>query len=116
MPESLQGREVVVAGGSGGIGAAVVDLLLHDGARLVIGYHSNRESAARWSNSAAIIRADLTRAEDRARLLDAAPSLYGIVVLTGDPARVADPSQLQSTMQRSHDVNYLGPILLAREA
>jgi NAD(P)-dependent dehydrogenase (short-subunit alcohol dehydrogenase family) len=42
--------------------------------------------------------------------------MYGLVVLTGDPARVADPSQMEAAMRRSHDANYFGPILLAREA
>ena len=59
---------------------------------------------------------DLYSDDDRTRLLDAAPGLYGLVVLVGDPARFAEPSQLEAAMHRSHDANYLGPILLAREA
>src|SRR5690348_18379931 len=50
------------------------------------------------------------------RLLDAAPALYGLVVLAGDPARVADPAETETAMARSHQINYEGPILLAREA
>jgi NAD(P)-dependent dehydrogenase (short-subunit alcohol dehydrogenase family) len=120
MPEaresSLRGREIVLAGGSGGIGAAVAGLLLAEGARIVIGYRSNRERAARWSDSAALVQADLSSAAGRARLLDAAPSMYGLVVLAGDPARVAAPEEAEAAMRRSHEANYLGPILLAREA
>ena len=37
-------------------------------------------------------------------------------MLAGDPARIADPAQTEAAMLRSHEVNYLGPILLAREA
>jgi NAD(P)-dependent dehydrogenase (short-subunit alcohol dehydrogenase family) len=107
---------VILAGGSGGIGASVATQLCEEGARLVISYHVNRDRAAQWEDSATVVQADLTSAADRARLLDAAGSLYGLVVFTGDPARVSDPSQLESAMRRSHDVNYFGPILLAREA
>jgi NAD(P)-dependent dehydrogenase (short-subunit alcohol dehydrogenase family) len=49
-------------------------------------------------------------------LLDTAVSLYGLVVFAGDPARVTEPGQMQETMLRSHNVNYMGPVLLAREA
>jgi 3-oxoacyl-[acyl-carrier protein] reductase len=107
---SLQGKEIIVAGGSGGIGAAVTELLLAEGSQVVIGYRANRERAERWKNRATVVQADLTVSEDRARLLDAARSLYGIVVLAGDPARGPDAAT------RSHEANYLGPILFAREA
>jgi hypothetical protein len=59
------------------------------------------------------VRADLAVAADRTRLLDAAPALYGLAVFTGDPVRIADPEQ---AMLRSHEANYMGPVLLAREA
>ena len=91
-------------------------LLAAEGAHLVISYHSNRERADRWSGSAQIVQANLSVDADRKRLLDVAPKLYGLVVLAGDPARVpagADPGE---AMPRSHEANYLGPILLAREA
>ena len=101
---------MVLAGGAGGIGAAVASLLLAEGASLIISYRANRERAARWQDHATVVQANLARADDRARLLDAAPSLYGLVVLAGDSARGAD------AMERSHEANYMGPILLAREA
>lgn len=115
-PSSLRDREIVLAGGSGGIGAAVASLLIAEGARVTIGYRANRERAERWADFATVVQADLASATARARLLDAAPSLYGLVALAGDPARVADPAQTEAAMLRSHEVNYLGPILLAREA
>ena len=65
--------------------------------------------------SAAIIQADITRQLDRERLLAVAPHLYGLVVLAGDPARVSDPALFEGAIERSYEVNYLGPILLARE-
>ena len=114
--ESLKGKEIVLAGGAGGLGAPLVESLLAEGARLVVGYRANRERAARWSKSAQVVQSDLASASDRARLLESAPALYGLVVLSGDPARLAAPDQMESAMLRSHEVNYMGPILLAREA
>ncbi len=91
-------------------------LLAEEGAQLVISYYSNAARAERWSGRAQVLRADLTSAADRAVLLDAAPSVYGLVVFAGDPARVTNAAQTEDVMARSHAVNYLGPILLAREA
>ena len=115
MP-SLEGREVVVAGGTGGIGAALAAMLAAEDVRLVLGYLANRERAAQWEASATLVEADIAQAEGRTRLLDAAPALYGLVVLAGDPARVRTPAEEEAAMRRSHEANYLGPILLAREA
>lgn len=116
MSESLHGREIALAGGSGGLGSATAALLGADGARLVISYRSNAQRAERLAGIAKIVQADLAVAEDRRRLLDAAPDLYGLVVFAGDPARVSDSSRMEEAMRRSHEVNYLGPTLLAREA
>jgi len=116
LTESLRGREVILAGGTGGIGTAVTEALLGEGARLTISFRSNRERASRWQDAAIVVQADLALQEDRTRLLDAAPALYALVVLAGDPARFPDASQMESAMRRSHEANYFGPILLAREA
>jgi NAD(P)-dependent dehydrogenase (short-subunit alcohol dehydrogenase family) len=116
VPDTLAGLEIVLAGGAGGIGSVVVELLAGEGARLVVSYRSNAGRAARMEGLSTVVQADLTRAEDRLRLLDAAPSLYGLVVLAGDPARVSNPLQFEEVIERSHKVNFLGPVLLAREA
>lgn len=113
---SLKGRAVVLAGGAGGLGSAVAALLGQEGARLIVSYHRNRERAEALVDVSAVVCADLASAADRQRLLDAAPSLYGLVVLVGDPARVKDADQTEGAMKISHEVNYLGPVLLARDA
>jgi NAD(P)-dependent dehydrogenase (short-subunit alcohol dehydrogenase family) len=107
--------DVVLAGGSGGLGSAAAQMLAADW-RVVVSYRSDAGRAARLGEAAEIVQADLASAIDRARLLDAAAELYGLVVFAGDPARVSDPTQLESAMLRSHEVNYMGPVLLAREA
>jgi NAD(P)-dependent dehydrogenase (short-subunit alcohol dehydrogenase family) len=112
----LSGREVILAGGSGGLGSATAELLAGEGARLVVSYRGNTERAAKLAPIASVVQADITNAADRARLLDAAPSLYGLVVFTGDPSRVKDAAEMESAARRAIEVNYLGPILLAREA
>jgi NAD(P)-dependent dehydrogenase (short-subunit alcohol dehydrogenase family) len=107
--------DVLLAGGSGGLGAAASRLLAADW-RVIVSYRSDADRAAKLADIASLIQADLASAEDRGRLLDAATDLYGVVVFAGDPARAAGPSQLEPAMMRSHEVNYLGPVLLAREA
>ena len=82
----------------------------------MVSYRSNAERAARLAGIARVVQADLSRAEDRTRLLDAARDLYGLAVFCGDPARVSHAAQLEEQMRRSYEVNYMGPVLLAREA
>jgi NAD(P)-dependent dehydrogenase (short-subunit alcohol dehydrogenase family) len=110
VPPTLRDRQIVLVGGSGGLGSAAAGLLEAEGARLVIVYAHNRERAARWEGRAQIVQADITRSEDRARLLDCVRDLYGLAVFAGDPARGAGMDE------RSWRVNYLGPVQLAREA
>ena len=116
MSEALRDREIVLAGGAGGLGAAAAEILAAEGARLVIGYRRNAARAERWRDRATVVQADLASAADRRQLLDAAPALYGLAVFAGDPARVSDPAQMDEVMARSWEVNCAGPILLAREA
>ena len=96
----VEGRTIVLAGGAGGLGSATAELLTAEGAKVVV---SSRSQG---------VRADITVAEDRRKLLDAAPDLYGLVVFAGTPAR----GPIDEAMRASHAVNYEGPILLAREA
>ena len=108
----LRDRQIVLAGGSGGLGSATAELLDGEGAQLFVSYRVNAERARRWNG----IQADLTVAEDRRRLLDEAPRIYGLVVFTGDPARMSSDMSLEQAFRRSHEINFLGPVLLAREA
>ena len=97
---TIAGFEILLAGGSGGLGSATAELLEAEGAHVVI---SSRTHG---------LRADITKAADRQALLDAVGKLYGLVVFTGIPAR----GPVEDAMRQSHEVNYKGPILLAREA
>jgi meso-butanediol dehydrogenase / (S,S)-butanediol dehydrogenase / diacetyl reductase len=99
-PSTIAGRAILLVGGAGGLGSATADLLAAEGAQVAVSSRSHG------------IRADVTKPEDRKRLLDAVPNLYGLVVFAGTPARGA----IEDAMRLSHEVNYQGPILLAREA
>jgi NAD(P)-dependent dehydrogenase (short-subunit alcohol dehydrogenase family) len=104
--------EVILAGGSGGLGSVCARSLASE-FRLIVSYRSNQERARKLDGIATVLQADLQVAENRARLLDTAPKLYGLVVFSGDPLRGLP---VRDAMVRSHEVNYLGPVLLAREA
>ncbi len=116
MPDALGGKQIVLAGGSGGLGSACAELLAAEGSDLVVSYRANAARAARLGAIARLVQVDLGLREDRERLLGAAPEMYGLVVFSGDPARVWDPALLEEQMRRSYEVNYAGPVLLAREA
>ena len=109
---ALEGRCVVLAGGSGGLGEATAKLLAAEGARLVIGYRSDHSRAMSLQPIADLRSSDIRTPEGRRALLDAAPDLYGLVVLVGDAARGAE----EETLRRSVEINYLAPALLARES
>ena len=96
----LEGLRVLLVGGAGGLGAATAHLLRTEGADVIISSRSHGT------------RADITKHEDRARLLDSVTGLYGLVLFAGNPARGSG----EDVMHLSHAVNYEGPILLAREA
>jgi meso-butanediol dehydrogenase/(S,S)-butanediol dehydrogenase/diacetyl reductase len=96
----LEGLEILLAGGAGGLGSAAAQLLETEGANVVI---SSRHQGR---------GADITDAEDRKRLLNGVPNLYGLVVFVGTPAR----GETADAMRPSFELNYAGPILLAREA
>jgi NAD(P)-dependent dehydrogenase (short-subunit alcohol dehydrogenase family) len=110
MSETLRGLEIVLAGGTGGLGSETAHLLAAEGARLVVGYKSDSARAAALAGIATLVQADLTVAEDRARLLAAAPALYGLVVFSGQPARSDDQ------LEESLEVNLVAPVRLARAA
>lgn len=96
----LEGLSIILAGGAGGLGSVTAELLRAEGANIVVSSRSHG------------MPADITKGEDRARLLEAVPDIYGLVVFTGNPARGTG----DEAVRLSHEVNYQGPILLAREA
>jgi NAD(P)-dependent dehydrogenase (short-subunit alcohol dehydrogenase family) len=124
----LAGRVVLVAGGTGGLGAATVAVLARDGATVVAGYRSDRGRAealkqavrADFGREIHLIEGDISDPTTRARYIEAADSvgegLYAMLCFTGDPARVKFDEATDEDLHDSFQKNYVAPILLAREA
>jgi NAD(P)-dependent dehydrogenase (short-subunit alcohol dehydrogenase family) len=113
-------KSVVLAGGSGGLGAAVSRSVVERGFKPIIGYLRNeaRASALGTELGAAVVGGDITDEAVRRRLIEAAVNAgepYGLVVLAGDPARVPLEKATADDIAASMRVNFSGPVLLARD-
>ena len=128
FPErTLSGKTVIVAGGSGGLGAATVALLAREGAQLIVGYRANRERAealrgsieSNFHSTISLVPGDTAAPEVRRAFLAASEKtgapLTGAAIFPGDPARVPFEDLNRETMLASLESNYTGPILLAKE-
>lgn len=124
--KGLAGRVVLLPGGAGGLGAAITSLLLQEGALPVVGYRGNRGHALVFQQKlqdlygglVTLVEGDVADPDARARYLKAAldikGELYGLVALTGDPARVK-PAELDgAALHASFTANFEAPVLLAR--
>jgi NAD(P)-dependent dehydrogenase (short-subunit alcohol dehydrogenase family) len=128
FPErTLAGKAVVVAGGTGGLGAATVSLLVHEGAHLIVGYCKDRERAAGLSKAMGeqyganleLIEGDIASSAVRGKYIEscqrAGATLAGVAIFPGDPARVAFEKLDRDALVASLEVNYVGPVLLAKD-
>lgn len=131
FPErTLAGKTVIVAGGTGGLGAATVLLLAREGARVIAGYRSNHARAEALQRAVeqqtgqriALVAGELNDAATRRAYLDAAAqlagndsALVGAAIFPGDPARTSLAELSLETLEASLRANYTGPLLLARE-
>jgi pteridine reductase len=126
--KALAGRVVLVPGGAGGLGAAIVALLVEDGAIPVVGYRSNKGNALAFQQKVQdlygglvhLVEGDVADPDVRRRYVEAAVAikgdLYGIVALTGDPARVKGGELDGPALHASFAANFEAPVLLARAA
>jgi pteridine reductase len=126
--KALAGRVVLVPGGAGGLGAAITALLIQDGAIPVVGYRSNKGNALAFQQKLQdlygglvhLVEGDVADAEARQRYLEAAlavkDEIYGVVALTGDPARVKGGELDSTALHASFTANFEAPVLLARAA
>lgn len=124
---ALAGRVVLLPGGAGGLGAAVTAMLLQEGALPVVAYRSNRGRALAFQQKlqdlyggpVTLVEADVADPEGRRRMIEGAVDvkgeLYGLVALTGDPARVAREALDGPALHASFAANCEAPLLLARE-
>ena len=122
--DRLDGHRVLVAGGSGGLGAAISSRLMHEGASLLVAYRSGEERArrlkhaleGRYGGSVDLLEADIATDEGREHVAAAVDSddFYGAAICVGDPARIAPDDLDLANLERALRINYSGPILLAR--
>jgi NAD(P)-dependent dehydrogenase (short-subunit alcohol dehydrogenase family) len=113
-------KTLILAGGSGGLGSSVARLAAQRGYKPVIGYlrHHDRAAALASELNAPIVAGDIADAPVRERLIQAARDagdLYGLAVLSGDPARVPIETASLEDLEASMRVNFAGPILMARD-
>jgi NAD(P)-dependent dehydrogenase (short-subunit alcohol dehydrogenase family) len=126
--KALAGRVVLVPGGAGGLGAAIVALLVEDGAIPVVGYRSNKGNALAFQQRVQdlygglvhLVEGEVADPDARRRYVDAALAIkgevYGVVALTGDPARVKGGEVDGAALHASFTANFEAPVLLARAA
>lgn len=128
FPEkTLAGRTIVVAGGTGGLGAAMVILLASEGAHLIVGYRRNRDRAERLRDAIEreagttleLVEGDLCDATVRRQYLEKAAKrgapVAGAAICTGDAARVGFSQISREALVASLESNYVGPVLLAKD-
>ena len=122
----LAGRVVLVPGGAGGLGAAITALLLKEGALPVVGYRANRGRALVFQQKMqdiyggliTLVEGDVIEPAVRERFVETALNvkneIYGLVALTGDPARVPAEKLDGAALHASFSANFEAPVLLAR--
>jgi NAD(P)-dependent dehydrogenase (short-subunit alcohol dehydrogenase family) len=113
-------KTLILAGGSGGLGTVLARMAVERGFKPVIGYRANHERAQKLAEElhAPIVAGDIAEDAVRGRLIEAARSageLYGLVVLSGDPARVPIEKASADDLLASMRVNFAGPVLMARD-
>ncbi len=127
FPENkLAGKTVIVAGGTGGLGSALVALLAREGAKLIVGYRWNRERAEalrgaiqeQFNAAIELVAGDIAEPavieEYVAAVQKTSQPLAAAAIFPGDPARVALEALTRETMTASVESNYVGPVLLAK--
>ncbi len=124
--KGLAGKVVLVPGGVGGLGACITATLLLEGALPVVGYRGNRGRALAFQQKmqdiyggpVRLVDGDVSDPEVRRRYVEAAlevkGELYGLVALTGDPARVTPEALDGAALHASFAANFEAPCLLAR--
>lgn len=120
---NLQGKRVLITGASGGIGRALVEALLQEGAYVLLSGRHREALAKVVADSAdrertALFSADLSKESDRARLCDFASRWRGGIDVLINNAAVNELALLKSVPTDSLEVaiatNLVAPIDLCR--
>ena len=123
---SLERKVILVPGGTGGLGACLVALLLSEGAVPVAGYRSNRSRAefvkssleSKFGGTVHLVEGDLCDEMARRRYLEetgnVTGSIEGMACFVGNPARVPPEGLTAGDLARSYENNFIAPVLLAK--
>lgn len=113
---------VLITGGTSGIGLALSEALIASGAQVIVCARSPKSLAeyARTHPEALTVRADVTRADDRSRLLGVVADRYGRLDILVNNAGTFDTRDFTGPdagvgLQQELDVNFLAPIHLTAE-
>jgi NAD(P)-dependent dehydrogenase (short-subunit alcohol dehydrogenase family) len=124
--ETMKGKTVILAGGSGGLGAAVAEDLAARGSIPIIGCKNNRDRAEalarllfdKYAVQAPVVVGDILEDSVRHELIEQgrrAGVLYGMVPLVGSPARIPIETATEQDLLNSMRENFIGPTLIARD-
>ena len=128
FPEhTLRGAVILIPGGTGGLGAALVARLLIEQAIPIVGYLSNKERASHiklkleslYGGKVHLVEGDIRNATDRKKYIELASRftgrIQGFACFVGDSARVNFDELQSDDLAKSFENNFIGPILLAKE-
>src|SRR5262245_18635432 len=116
----FQRRDVVITGGTGGLGTAVVDTLLKAGATCHVPYIDEREVERFPHRNHPQVRLmrdnDLLREEVVAKLYESMPSLWASVHLAGGFAMAPLADTKRAALLQQVEINLVTSFLCCREA
>ncbi|KAF4435841.1 3-oxoacyl-acyl-carrier protein reductase [Fusarium austroafricanum] len=122
---SLNGKVVLVTGGSKGIGKAVVERVAADGASVVINYSSDSAPAEELVNKirsvkALTFKADVSSIPEIEKLIQATVDKFGKIDILMANAACSPMNDLESTTEEEFDktfnLNVKGPYFLVQKA
>jgi NAD(P)-dependent dehydrogenase (short-subunit alcohol dehydrogenase family) len=122
----MKGKSIILAGGSGGLGAAVAEGLAQRGGIPIIGCRNNRDRADalarrigdKYGVAVPVVAGDILANDVRRQLITEAQragTLYGLVPLVGSPARIPIEAATERDLLDSMRINFAGPVLVARD-
>ena len=123
--QPFQGKVAIVTGASSGIGQGIAKRLGCDGARVIVDYIGTPEGAEeteraieQCGSQGKIVRADVTRQEDIAKLIDTAWDQFGSADILVNNAGMETKSMFWDTPEAEYDkimaVNLRGPFFLTQ--
>jgi NAD(P)-dependent dehydrogenase (short-subunit alcohol dehydrogenase family) len=126
MRRELTGKRAILTGASGGIGRATAEALVKAGCRVALASRNAEplnqlaDSLRKAGGDVIAVPADVTRAEDRTRLVDAAVKVFGGLDLLVNNAGVGSWGHFATStpelMRQVLEVNFFGPVELTRVA